>query len=145
MVQGSEAKTKPSPLLMRPQKAHLAGSPSVQSPRAPWEIKASTAPAASPLAKKYAATPGPRPSLHVCTSSQQCAGSQIFCRQTFFTTFPLCSAWSGIQENFESPTACCCSTEQSMLQCHFMDSNTVTAVCNNVCYCDKHVVITRGY
>ncbi|KAL0047424.1 hypothetical protein WJX82_003041 [Trebouxia sp. C0006] len=55
---GTGAQGQPSPLLTRPSKAQLAGSPSVQSPRAPWEIKASTAATTSPLAKRYAATPG---------------------------------------------------------------------------------------
>lgn len=50
---------KPSPLLQRPGKAEvLAGAPALGSPRPPWEIKASTAATASPLARKYAPTPG---------------------------------------------------------------------------------------
>ena len=50
---------KPSPLLKRPGKAEvLAGTEAVGSPRAPWEIKASTPAVVSPLARKYAATPG---------------------------------------------------------------------------------------
>lgn len=69
LMQGSGAKGKPSPLMMRPQKAQLAGSPSEQSPRAPWEIKASTV-TTSPLAKKYAATPGLCLSLLISTSTQ---------------------------------------------------------------------------
>ncbi|DBA84168.1 TPA: hypothetical protein ACH3X1_006635 [Trebouxia sp. C0004] len=55
---GTEAQGQPRPLMTRPSKAQLAGSPSVQSPRAPWEIKASTAATTSPLAKRHAATPG---------------------------------------------------------------------------------------
>lgn len=96
-VQGSGAKGKPSPLMMRPQKAQLAGSPSEQSPRAPWEIKASTV-TTSPLAKKYAATPGLYLALHICTSAQWCTDSQIFCRQTHTHTLPLCSSSSGLQD-----------------------------------------------
>lgn len=51
---------RPSPLVKVPGK--LAGAQGVGSPRPPWEIKASTPATASPLARKYAATPGTPPS-----------------------------------------------------------------------------------
>ena len=58
--QGLQPIGKLSALLKRPGKAEvLAGTEDVHSPRAPWEIKASTtANATASLARTYAPTPG---------------------------------------------------------------------------------------